>query len=64
LQQLPRILEIAPPEQGRAGAGETESRIRRDPVIGDDHPPRRRISALGSPQRGVRHAVFGPLNVD
>jgi hypothetical protein len=61
-QHLPRILEIAPPQQRSTLACEAVRSIGGHGVIGNDHARRRERPALGLPARGTRLTILGPVN--
>src|SRR5450432_2731622 len=61
-QHLSRVLEVAPPQQSGALAGDAIGSIGRHLVIGDDHALGWRRSALRTPARGARLAALGPMN--
>src|SRR6266446_7396593 len=61
-QHLARVLEVAPPQQPDALAGEAIRIVGPDVIIGDDHAPGRRRSALRAPERGARLAALSPMN--
>ncbi len=61
-QHLPRVLEIAPPQQRDALAGKAIGIIGADAIVGDDHTLRRWCPALRAPARGARLVVLGPVN--
>jgi hypothetical protein len=58
LQQLPRVLEVAPPQQRRPLACEAVGGIGGRGVVRDDNPIGRRRTALRAPASG---AYFAPL---
>src|SRR5258706_2201145 len=61
IQYLPRILEVAAPQQGGALAGKAIGGIRRDGFIDNHDAPRRIYPGLGAPARATGFAGFFPL---
>ena len=62
LQQQAGILEITLPQQRGSIAGVAIGGVRCHAVVGDDHAPRRRCSALGAPTGGVGLAGHAPAD--
>ncbi len=63
LQQLPRILEVAAPQDGRAFARQPVSRIGRQGIVAGHHAPGRRGAAFGAPERAAGFARLAPANL-
>ena len=62
LQQLARILEVAPPQQRGALAGQAIGRIRGNAVVRDHHTLGRRRAALRAPAGRAGRIGFGPVH--
>src|ERR1700756_3433096 len=61
-QHLARVLEVTPPQQCAALAGEAIGIVGRDEVIDDDYARGGRRPALRAPARRARLAALSPVN--
>ena len=62
LQELARILEVTPPQQCRALAGQAVGLVSAQAVVGDLHAARRSCALGRTPVQRVRLALLGPCD--
>src|SRR6185369_5187101 len=63
LQQLPRVLKVAAPQQRRAFAGAPVSGVGGERVVHNLHTLRYRYTRFRAPARGALLAAFRPLQL-
>jgi hypothetical protein len=62
LQELARVLEVAPPQQCRALTGQAVGLVSAQAVVGDLHAARRSCALGRTPVQRVRLALLGPCD--